>query len=89
MVALTEDTSICFSIAPAGSTSGAGADVGCLTPIAVTIAQACQMSGLSRATLYRAISARRLPTRKLGARTLIIVEELRSFLTALPSGDAQ
>ncbi|MBL8569889.1 MAG: helix-turn-helix domain-containing protein [Phreatobacter sp.] len=58
-------------------------------PIAVSIAQACQISGLSRATIFRCIAAGRLPTRKLGSRTLIIVEELRSFLTALPKGGAR
>lgn len=60
-----------------------------LTPIAVSVGQACQISGLSRPTLYRCIAAGQLPTRKLGARTLIIVEELRSFLTALPPGGAR
>ena len=62
---------------------------GDLTPIAVSIAQACQISGLSRPTIYRCIAAGRLPTRKLGARTLIIVEELRSFLSNLPQGGAR
>lgn len=62
---------------------------GAPAPIAVSIAQACQISGLSRASLYREISGGRLPTRKLGTRTLIIVEELRSFLTALPPGGAR
>jgi excisionase family DNA binding protein len=57
-----------------------------LAPIAVSIAQACQISGLSRPTLYRCIAAGKLPTRKLGARTLIMVDELRSFLSNLPQG---
>lgn len=57
-----------------------------LAPIAVSVAQACKISGLSRATIFRCIAAGQLPTRKLGARTLIIVEELRSFLSNLPQG---
>lgn len=55
-------------------------------PLAVSIAQACTLCGISRAGLYRCIAAGQLPTRKLGSRTLIIVEELRTFLSNLPQG---
>lgn len=54
-------------------------------PLAVSIKDACALSGLSRASLYRVIAAGGLRPRKLGARTIIIVEELRQFLLALPS----
>lgn len=67
------------------SVTGKRPDEG-LEPIAVSIAQACYISGLSRPTLYRCIAAGQLPARKLGARTLIIVEELRNFLSNLPQG---
>lgn len=89
MDTFTKNSSIYSATAPVGGSSSERAGIASPTPIAVTIAQACQMSGLSKATLYRAISAGRLPTRKFGARTLLIVEELRSFLTALPPGDAR
>lgn len=67
------------------SVTGKRPDEG-LEPIAVSIAQACQISGLSRPTIYRCIAAGQLPTRKLGSRTLIIVEELRAFLLNLQKG---
>jgi predicted DNA-binding transcriptional regulator AlpA len=47
------------------------------------------LSGLSRPTLYRAIAAGQLSTRKYGSRTIIIVEELRAFLSNLPRGGAR
>lgn len=56
------------------------------TPIAVSVAQACALSGLSRASLYRAAAAGKLPLRKLGSRTVILVDELRGFLGDLPVG---
>ena len=56
------------------------------TPISVSVAQACALSGLSRATLYRAAAAGKLPLRKLGTRTVILVDELRGFLGGLPVG---
>jgi len=70
---------------PHHSLTGKRPDEG-LEPIAVSIAQACQISGLSRASLYRAAGAGLLPTRKLGSRTLILVDELRNFLRTLPQG---
>jgi hypothetical protein len=54
-------------------------------PLAVSIADAVRMSGLSRASLYRAIAAKRLIARKHGARTVLLVEEVERFLRELPT----
>lgn len=59
-----------------------GAD---LTPIAVRIPVACQMTGLCRSSLYSEIKAGRIAARKAGARTLVLVESLRAYIDALPS----
>ncbi len=52
--------------------------------LAHSIPQAVSISGLSRNTLYRAIAAGQLKARKNGARTLILAEDLKAWLTALP-----
>lgn len=57
-----------------------------LPPIAVTVARAAELCGLSKATLYRSIAAGQLRTRKLGARTLILIVDLHAFLVDLPRG---
>jgi len=44
------------------------------------IRQACQVTGLSRSFLYQQISAGRLPTLKVGSRTLIAAADLQSWL---------
>ncbi|MCE7999083.1 MAG: helix-turn-helix domain-containing protein [Rhodobiaceae bacterium] len=44
------------------------------------IRQACQVTGLSRSFLYQQIAAGRLPTRKVGSRTLIAAADLQSWL---------
>ena len=52
--------------------------------IAVTIPEACALSGLGRSSLYGAFKARRLTPRKHGTRTLILISDLRQFLESLP-----
>ena len=53
-------------------------------PLAYTIEDAVSASGIGRTKLYDAIRAGKLRARKCGRRTLIIDEDLRSFLRALP-----
>lgn len=50
-------------------------------PITYTINDACKVSGLGRTYLYQLISNGRLKSRKVGKRTLIPAESLRSLLT--------
>ncbi|MCC0035343.1 MAG: helix-turn-helix domain-containing protein [Hoeflea sp.] len=54
--------------------------------IAVTLAQASEMSGLGRSTLYKLFNEGKLTPRKSGKRTLILVSELESYLKNLPKG---
>lgn len=60
-----------------------------LTPFAVSIADAVKMVGLGRTSLYAAISAGKLKTRKSGRRTLIETAALRQFIEALPETASQ
>mgnify|MGYP001019155925 CR=1 FL=1 len=54
------------------------------TPICVTIRQACEMTGLSRSSIYRALQAGDLVGRKYSNRTLIEVASLRDLMGSLP-----
>ena len=53
-------------------------------PDALSIADACEMAGVGRSTIYAAIADGRLKARKLGRRTLILRDEMTRFLVALP-----
>jgi Helix-turn-helix domain len=53
-------------------------------PLALSVETATHLSGLSRATLYRAIAGRQLVARKYGSRTVILREDLQRFLMELP-----
>lgn len=44
------------------------------------IRQACELTGLSRSFIYQQISEGRLPTLKVGSRTLIAAADLQSWL---------
>ena len=54
-------------------------------PIAYTIREACEASGLSRSALYIALKEKRLIARKAGSRTLIERAELVRFIASLPT----
>jgi excisionase family DNA binding protein len=53
-----------------------------LDPIAVTIQQACALSGLSHVTIYRLINAGKLHSVKIGRRRLVTYASLRGLLEA-------
>ncbi len=60
-----------------------------LVPFAISVAQAVKACSLGRSSIYAAIAAGKLKTRKAGRRTLIETAELRRFLGALPiTGEA-
>lgn len=52
--------------------------------LALTVNDALSSLGISRKRLYEEIGCGRIKTRKAGRRTLIEVEELRSWLKSLP-----
>lgn len=58
-----------------------------IIPFAVSIAEAVRMVGLGRTSLYAAIAAGKLRTRKAGRRTLVETAALRQFLESLPESD--
>ncbi|KYK44899.1 hypothetical protein A1D31_11825 [Bradyrhizobium liaoningense] len=62
-----------------------------LTPLALTIAEACQVARIGRSNLGIAIQSGALRARKLGIKTLILRSDLLAWLESLPlasSGDA-
>ena len=58
-----------------------------LQPLAVSVADAVHVSGLSRSELYRLMGAGRIRAVKHGSRTLIPMEALRAHLAGLPAAD--
>jgi len=52
--------------------------------LAYTIAELCQASGISRAKVYEEIKAKRLRIKKVGARTVVPVDEARAWLKIGP-----
>ncbi|MER9755414.1 helix-turn-helix domain-containing protein [Mesorhizobium sp. M0166] len=59
-----------------------------MTKLAATINETVEMSGMSRSAIYRAIKENRIPKRKNGGRTLILVSDLERFLNSLPTAEA-
>jgi excisionase family DNA binding protein len=57
-----------------------------VTREALSIAEVCAATALGRTTIYEAIAAGNLKILKLGKRTLVLPQELREFLMALPGG---
>jgi Helix-turn-helix domain len=57
-------------------------------PLAVSISDAIRIVGLGRTSLYAAIAAGKLKTRKCGRRTLVEVAALRQFIENLPESGA-
>jgi excisionase family DNA binding protein len=55
------------------------------TPLAYSIPEACASSRMGRTTLYEAIRAGELRAVKRGRRTLILAEDLKSWITNLPA----
>ena len=56
--------------------------------IAITIPEACAVSGLGRSSLYEIFKEGKLKPRKHGKRTLILLEDLENYLRSLPEIEA-
>jgi len=58
--------------------------------ISITIPEACELSGLSRSTVYKIFKdpSAGITPRKVGTRTLVLVKELEDYLNNLPSEGA-
>lgn len=59
-----------------------------MNKLACSINETVAMSGMSRSAIYRAIKEKRIPKRKNGGRTLILVSDLERFLQSLPQVEA-
>ncbi|MEQ1498848.1 MAG: helix-turn-helix domain-containing protein [Novosphingobium sp.] len=57
-------------------------------PIAVTIPDAVQATGMSRTSIYEALKRGDLSARKAGRRTLISFADLEAYLASLPAYQA-
>jgi len=55
--------------------------------ISLTIADAVKASGIGRTTIYELIGAKKLDARKVGNRTLITADSLRTYIANLPAAD--
>lgn len=55
-----------------------------IQPEGLSIVEACRITGLGRTSVYEAISDGHLTARKFGKRTIILRDDLRRFLSALP-----
>ena len=52
--------------------------------IAISIVEAAKRAGVSRSSIYQAIGRGELKIRKNGRRSLILVDELKEWVAALP-----
>ena len=48
--------------------------------ISCTVAQAAELTGLGRSTLFELIRQRKIKSAKIGSRRLILLESLRDFI---------
>lgn len=60
-----------------------------MTKIAITLDEASAISGIGKTKLYCEIRAGKLTPRKSGRRTVILVDDLKAYLTSLPLANLQ
>ena len=56
-----------------------------MQPMALTISEVCAASRIGRTRVYEAIRSGELPARKHGRRTLVLSDDLRRWLDAMPT----
>lgn len=54
--------------------------------LAISIVEAARRAGLSRSSIYAAIKRGELKIKKAGRRSLILLEDFKAWLSALPEG---
>lgn len=59
-----------------------------MSKLSYSIKEAVEATGIGRTSLYEAIGTGLLKTRKFGAKTLIMAEDLNAFLASLPGAEA-
>jgi excisionase family DNA binding protein len=55
-----------------------------MTKLSVTIPEAVEMTGISRTSIYKLFAEGKLPRKKNGKRSLILVEDLERVVKSLP-----
>ena len=55
------------------------------TPLAFSVAEACEAANIGRTALYQAINSGKLRAVKRGSRTLILGDDLRGWIHNLPA----
>ena len=53
-----------------------------MTPIALSVKEACNSTSISRSTIYAEIKVGNLKTLKVGRRTLLAVKDLEAWLSS-------
>ncbi len=56
-----------------------------IEPLALPICDAIRVSGLSRSEVYRRLAAGDIRAVKAGAKTLVLTQSLKAFLSGLPA----
>jgi excisionase family DNA binding protein len=59
------------------------------TPVAYTVPNACQASGIGTTKMYELIGLGTLDARKAGRRTLITADSLHAYLEGLPRAEVR
>jgi excisionase family DNA binding protein len=52
--------------------------------LALTIFEACEIAGIGRTSVYAAIARGELAAKKRGRRTLVLVDDLKEWISSLP-----
>jgi excisionase family DNA binding protein len=53
--------------------------------VAYSITATCKLTGLGRTTIYASIKTGKLVARKVGRRTIVLYDDIKAFLEALPN----
>jgi excisionase family DNA binding protein len=56
--------------------------------LALSVKEACELSGFGKSTIYEHVAAGNLRLKKLGKRSFIMADDLRAWLASLPERKA-